>query len=417
MTVEAVSSSNGPDVARLRNVILADAVLAFAAGMFTVTMSLTVVRIGWLFAIGVFVVLTSFAIASAIIPLRRNLVFRSVMIFSIANWVVAIAAAAVATFAWPLQMVSCLLPSLVAASFVAADRLWWFVVPSFFVSAAVVAAGVLQDFTGLTEEVPEWLQTGILLVAAPGFGAVMVFVALQHHFNLTHALEEERVLRLDLAAQTEELRRSRQRVVAATDRERRRIERDLHDGAQSRLVGINLQLARVRSEVRSDPDAADAGLETVRQEVHRAHAELRDLAHGLYPSVLTQHGLAAAIEAAADRSPTPIRLDIGTVGRLSAEREAAVYFCLLEALHNANKYGQASSIGIRLRRIGHDGVEPAVVFEVVDDGVGFDVGAARDAGGQGLTNLADRLGAVSGTLDVESSAGAGTIVRGTVPVA
>lgn len=415
MTVATAVPSNGTDVVRLRNVILADAVLAFAAGCFTVAMSLTVVRIGWLLAIGLFVVLTSLVIASAILPLRRNRVFESVMIFAVANWVVAIAAAAVATFAWPLQMVSCLLPSLVAASFVAADRLWWFVVPSFFVSAAVVAAGVLQDFTGLTDEVPEWLQTGILLVAAPGFGAVMVFVALQHHFNLTHALEEERILRADLAVQTDELRRSRQRVVAATDRERRRIERDLHDGAQSRLVGINLQLARVRTELRTDVDAADDGLAAVRQEVQRAHAELRDLAHGLYPSVLTQHGLAAAIEAAADRSPTPVRLDIGAVGRLPADREAAVYFCLLEALHNADKYAQASTVEIRLRRTG-DGDAAVVVFEVVDDGVGFDVVAARLDGGQGLTNLADRLGAVSGTLEIESSGGAGTTVRGTVPV-
>ena len=415
MTVATAVPSNGTDVVRLRNVILADAVLAFAAGCFTVAMSLTVVRIGWLLAIGLFVVLTSLVIASAILPLRRNRVFESVMIFAVANWVVAIAAAAVATFAWPLQMVSCLLPSLVAASFVAADRLWWFVVPSFFVSAAVVAAGVLQDFTGLTDEVPEWLQTGILLVAAPGFGAVMVFVALQHHFNLTHALEEERILRADLAVQTDELRRSRQRVVAATDRERRRIERDLHDGAQSRLVGINLQLARVRTELRTDVDAADDGLAAVRQEVQRAHAELRDLAHGVYPSVLTQHGLAAAIEAAADRSPTPGRLDIGAVGRLPADREAAVYFCLLEALHNADKYAQASTVEIRLRRTG-DGDAAVVVFEVVDDGVGFDVVAARLDGGQGLTNLADRLGAVSGTLEIESSGGAGTTVRGTVPV-
>ena len=415
MTADVGVPANGADVVRLRNVILADAVLAFAAGCFTVAMSLTVVRIGWLLAIGLFVVLTSLVIASAILPLRRNRVFESVMVFAVANWVVAIAAASVATFAWPLQMVSCLLPSLVAASFVAADRLWWFVVPSFFVSAAVVAAGVLQDFTGLTDEVPEWLQTSILLVAAPGFGAVMVFVALQHHFNLTHALEEERVLRADLAVQTDELRRSRQRVVAATDRERRRIERDLHDGAQSRLVGINLQLARVRSELRTDVDAADAGLAAVRQEVHRAHAELRDLAHGLYPSVLTQHGLAAAIEAAADRSPTPVRLDIGAVGRLPADREAAVYFCLLEALHNANKYAHASTVEIRLRRSG-DGDAEVVVFEVVDDGVGFDVDAVRRDGGQGLTNLADRLGAVSGSLEVESSGGAGTTVRGTVPV-
>ncbi|MCB0968478.1 MAG: hypothetical protein KDB37_16725 [Ilumatobacter sp.] len=403
--------STGPDVGRLRNIIVADAVLAFAAGAFTVVMSLTVVRIGWLFAIGAFVVGISVMIAAATIPLRHRNVLAAVLVFAIANWMVAIAAAAVATFAWPLMMLTALLPSIVAASFVTADRLWWFVVPSFFVSLAVVAAGVLQDVTGLSDEVPEWLQTGILIVTTPGFGAVLVFVALQHHFSLTRALDEERAVRQDLAAQTDELIRSRQRVVAATDRERRRIERDLHDGAQSRLVGVNLQLAKARALVRNDPDAADEQLALVRQEVHRAHGELRDLAHGLYPSVLTQHGLAAAIEAAADRSPTPVRLDLRPIGRLPADREAAVYFCLLEALHNANKYAQASRVEIRLR---HD--DGAVVFEVVDDGIGFDADAAREAGGQGLTNLVDRLGAVSGSLEIEAAPGVGTTIRGAVPL-
>ncbi len=413
MTAAGASMSTGPDVGRLRNIIVADAVLAFAAGAFTVVMSLTVVRIGWLFAIGAFVVGISAMIAAATIPLRHRNVLAAVLVFAIANWMVAIAAAAVATFAWPLMMLTALLPSIVAASFVTADRLWWFVIPSFFVSLAVVAAGVLQDVTGLSDEVPEWLQTGILIVTTPGFGAVLVFVALQHHFSLTRALDEERAVRRDLAAQTDELIRSRQRVVAATDRERRRIERDLHDGAQSRLVGVNLQLATARALVRNDPDAADEQLALVRQEVHRAHGELRDLAHGLYPAVLTQHGLMPAVEAAADRSPTPVRLDLRPVGRCSAEHEAAVYFCLLEALHNANKYSGASTIELRLRR-GDGG--STVEFEVVDDGVGFDPASIGPGAGQGLTNLADRLGAVSGVLEVDAAPGAGTTIRGAVPV-
>ncbi|MEZ5295357.1 MAG: hypothetical protein R2697_03495 [Ilumatobacteraceae bacterium] len=149
MTGESTVGHAGPDVVRLRNIILAGAVLALAAGLFTVVMSLTVARIAWLFVIGLFVVSISFVLALATLPLRQRRVFAAVMIFAVANWIVAIVSAAVATFAWPLLMVSSLLPSLVAASFVTADRLWWFVIPSFSIGTIAVGPTAAAGVTGV----------------------------------------------------------------------------------------------------------------------------------------------------------------------------------------------------------------------------------------------------------------------------
>ena len=225
---------------------------------------------------------------------------------------------------------------------------------------------------------------------------------------LSRALDVERVAKQQLAEQAEELRRSRQRVVAATDRERRRIERDLHDGAQARLVGINLKLASARALARDDPTAAEKALADVRNEVHRAHTELRELAHGIYPAALTQHGLVAAIEAAADASPAPVRLALDRVGRLPAAIEATIYFCVLEALQNATRHSHSDLIQIRLSRSAEE-----VRFEVIDDGVGItDFGTD----GGGITNMRDRLGAIGGELQLTSANRQGTQVTGVVPL-
>ena len=272
----------------------------------------------------------------------------------------------------------------------------------------VACLGLLQDITGLSGEAPAWLKTAILLGTAPAFGAIVVLVALQHHRTLSLALDDELVAKQQLGEHAEELRRSRQRVVAATDRERRRIERDLHDGAQARLVGVNLKLASARALVRHDPTAADKVLVDVRDEVHRAHTELRELAHGIYPAVLTQHGLVAAIEAAADGSPAPVRLALDRVGRLPAAIESTIYFCVLEALQNATRHSHSDLIQVRLSRSAEE-----VRFDVIDDGVGMtDFGTD----GGGITNMRDRLGAIGGELQLTSANQQGTQVTGVVPL-
>jgi signal transduction histidine kinase len=393
---------------RLRSFIIADTVLALGGGTFPIVMYLTVFRNDTLVWLGLFVCASSAAIASALWPLRRGDVFGSVLLLSIANWVVAIGVGAVATFTWPLVVQSSLLPAAIGASFVTRRELRVLIGSSLVVAMMVACVGLLQDFTGLADETPDWLRTTVLLMFAPAFGAIVILVLVQHNLALSRSLADELATRRQLTDQADELRRSRQRVVAATDRERRRIERDLHDGAQSRLVAINLQLATARSSVAQDPDAAVDALERIRAEIHRAHLELRELAHGVYPTVLTQHGLVAAIEAAADRSPVPTQLALDRIGRLPAETEATVYFCVLEALQNAAKHAHASRVEIRLRR-----TDDEVAFTVTDDGVGVDAIAVE---GHGMTNMRDRLGALAGWLEVAELSDAGTRVQGTLPL-
>ena len=405
MTESRVDSE---DVRRLRTIVIADVILAGGAGLFTMAMYFAVARITALFWVGLFVVSTAGLIATSLRPLARGDTYRALLQLSAANWLVAIGSTFVATFQWPIQVQVALLPIVLAATFVERQQLRLFVVASLLSASAVAALGLLQDTTGLSQNVPAWLKTAVLLVTAPPFAALVVLVTVQHNRRLSSVLDDERLVRAQVDDQAAELRKSRARVVAATDRERRRIERDLHDGAQSRLVAINLKLAAARALLRTDALGADSALDEVRHEVHLAHTELRDLAHGLYPTVLTQHGLAAAIAAVADRSPAPIRLDLQRVGRVPVDVEAAIYFCVLEAVQNAAKHASASRVDIRLRRA--DGV---LQFEVGDDGVGFCV---ADADGHGLTNMRDRIGAIGGHINITSQRGASSTITGIVPL-
>jgi signal transduction histidine kinase len=222
----------------------------------------------------------------------------------------------------------------------------------------------------------------------------------------------------DLAAQAglvlhnsrlvEELRASRQRLVAAQNDERRKLERRLHDGAQ-RL------LAEFQAELREAEQLAGTGPERELELIGRMHAtatealeELRDLARGIFPPLLADRGLPEAIASQARRAPIPVTVEPDGVGRYPREVEATAYFCVLEALENVMRYARASDVVIRL---GHD--EDGLTFEVVDDGVGFD--PASTGYGTGLQGMADRLDAIGGTLDVKSASGRGTRVAGRVP--
>jgi signal transduction histidine kinase len=209
-----------------------------------------------------------------------------------------------------------------------------------------------------------------------------------------------------LGRHDEELRESRARIVAASDAGRRQVERDLHDGAQQQLVTLRLRIGMARQAVAADPRAA-ALLDEARDDLSRALEELRDLAHGIYPAVLTTDGLPAALEAAAERCPLPVTVELdGGAGRLAPDVEAAVYFCCVEALQNAAKHaGPNAKVAIHL------GSDPSGFrFEVRDNGVGYDPAALGLSAG--MQNMADRIGALGGTLRVESAPGAGTSVVG-----
>jgi PAS domain S-box-containing protein len=219
---------------------------------------------------------------------------------------------------------------------------------------------------------------------------------------------EEALRRREIeAARTEELRASRARIVAAADAARRKIERDLHDGAQQRLVALALDVRLARARVDRDPASAGPFLEELGKELSAASEELRELARGIHPAVLTERGLAPAIEALVARAPVAVEVLDLPEDRLPPATEATAYFTVAEALTNVAKYAEASHATVRLTPD-----NGTLEVEVVDDGVG----GAQAAPGSGLSGLADRVGAADGELSVTSPPGEGTVVRALLPL-
>jgi len=216
-------------------------------------------------------------------------------------------------------------------------------------------------------------------------------------------LTEELLQRLD------ELQASRQRIVAAQDQERRRLERNIHDGAQQQLVALAVKLRLARGFMQKDHERFDVLMAQLEEESRGALEDLRDLARGIYPPLLADQGLVAALTSQARKAAFPVHIAGDGIGRYPQEAEAAVYFCVLEALQNVAKYAQASAARVELSEIA--GV---LAFTVTDDGVGFD--PDEKGYGTGMQGMADRLAALGGSLAVSSRPGEGTTVSGRVPV-
>ena len=229
--------------------------------------------------------------------------------------------------------------------------------------------------------------------------------------------EEEKLL-ADLSSQAglvlsnvaliADLRASRQRLVSAQDQERRKIERNLHDGAQQQLVALAVKMRLIEGMAGKDPHKVVELAHEVVMETSEALESLRELAHGIYPPLLAKHGLAAALESQARKAPIPVSVRSDGVARYSQDLEAAVYFCCLEALQNVTKYANASHAWVSLH---HEA--GGMRFEVGDDGDGFDRSAVDF--GSGLQGMADRVEALGGTLEVTSTPGRGTSVVGSLP--
>ena len=213
----------------------------------------------------------------------------------------------------------------------------------------------------------------------------------------------------ELLGRLEELQASRQRIVAAQDQERRRLERNIHDGAQQQLVAVAVKVRLARSITAKDPQKASEMLTRVEAEIAQALEDLRDLARGIYPPLLADQGLVAALRAQARRAPVPVSVESDGIGRYPQEAEAAVYFCVLETLQNVSKYAGASQATVRLHA-----TDGELTFEIYDDGAGFDT--TKTSYGTGLQGMADRLSALGGQLTVAAAPGRGTTVEGRIPV-
>jgi PAS domain S-box-containing protein len=253
--------------------------------------------------------------------------------------------------------------------------------------------------------VVRWVLDRGQMVRAPG-GRIWMDGAI---FDITDRREAEEALRRREVeeARTAELRASRARIIEAADSARRKIERDLHDGAQQRLVTMALDVRMARARLAREPESAGPFLERLGEELSQASAELRELARGIHPAVLTERGLGPAIETLAARASVPVEVVALPAGRLPPIAEATAYFTVSEALTNVAKYAHASHATVRLE----DAADELVV-EVRDDGIG----GAHASTGSGLSGLADRVGACDGSLSVTSPPGEGTLVRAVLPL-
>jgi signal transduction histidine kinase len=344
---------------------------------------------------------------------RRGDLARAAVMFCVADWTIVLVSLAIVP-----PVAAALVPIIIARivstlPYLERPALLRLVVASL---GAGVAVGALSrvDVIGVSDRVPDWVVTAFVMFFVP-VGIVIVGLDLWQHSatlleNVDRAVRANARLQASertLAEQAQELRRSRARLVVAADEERRRVERDFHDGAQQTLIGLCLGLTSLA-------DRQPAG-SVVRVELDRLGGyaqdtltEIRELAHGVYPPVLAAHGLAPALAAVLRRLQLPVHAAIETVGRRPPEQEAAVYFACREALQNVEKHaGPDAAVELTLSEDALGGLQ----FCVLDSGRGFDTATA----GHGLVNMGDRLAAVGGSLEVSSSRGGGTRVTGVIP--
>jgi signal transduction histidine kinase len=280
---------------------------------------------------------------------------------------------------------------------------WWAGGATIFLFAATLLTNLGPENGNYDDVV--WYLANLVIASVP---FAFLLGLLRTRLSEADVVAEENVrLDAELHARLEELRESRVRILQAGDAARRKLERDLHDGAQQRLVGLALDLRLAREKLGDDPGAAAAMLDDASAELARATAELRELARGIHPAVLSDRGLQAAVELLADRAPLPVAIDASVDDRLPEPVEAAAYFVVAEALTNVVRHSGADRAEIGIRRD-----NGRLLVEVSDDGAG-----GADTEGSGLRGLADRVAALDGSLQVAGASGGGTTVRADIPLA
>jgi signal transduction histidine kinase len=282
------------------------------------------------------------------------------------------------------------------------EPMWWAGGATVFLFAATLLTNLGPESGNYDDIV--WYIANFVLATVP---FAFLLGLLRTRLSEADVVAEENVrLDAELQARLDELRESRARIVQAGDAARRKLERDLHDGAQQRLVGLALDLRLAREKLDDDPTAAAAMLDDASADLARATEELRELARGIHPAVLSDRGLAAAVESLAKRAPLPVEIDASLEGQLPEPVEAAAYFVVSEALTNVVRHSDADRAEVGIRRD-----NGRLMVEVRDDGTG-----GADAAGSGLSGLADRVAALDGRLQVDVPAGGGTVVRADIPL-
>ncbi|WP_051178388.1 sensor histidine kinase [Nocardia concava] len=366
----------------------------------------------WVFAMLAVLVVEALVFLVALHTARRGPLERSVATLSIMIWAGAILASWISPLTLPMHSVAALIPAISAVPYVPRRHL-----PHYFVgtlaSAFLCAALALPLVTSVSAPVT------VKYIATLGFPAVTAPILLVVWHTATTMRDMAIIARRNadalrssqrlLAERADQLTASRARLVAVTDAERRRLEQDLHDGAQQQLVAVAVTLQLARQTAADDAAACAELIGEAGELLQTAIAEIRRLAQGIYPPLLARDGLRAALPAAATRSPVPVRVRVDRIGRYRQDIETALYYCCLEALQNSAKHGGPGTTVV----ITAHQTSGTLLLTISDTGRGFDPTLATE--GSGLTNMKDRLSVIGGTLTIDTAPALGTRLTATIP--
>lgn len=341
------------------------------------------------------------ALSLALYSLRNGRRSVALWLAAAGNWVVALVVSFLLAFLWPVMILTSFMPLVLAMPYLARKQLVPFMFGAAVIATCICTVGLLRDDESVIEDVDDAVEFVAVLGGLLAQAGVLGLLIWQGNQLQRDALGDALQLNQELAD-------SRVRLVEAGDRERSRIERDLHDGAQQRLAAIAVRLRLHGSTL--EPGADHQFIDGLIDELGEATTELRELAHGVYPPLLEQRGLVPALTAVARRVGGSIEHDLQDIGRFDRSIESAFYFVCREALANVQKHRPDAAVTLQL--LSHDlgGIE----LRVTDTGPGFDPTVAAE--GRGLLNMSDRLAAVGGTLELESTPAGGTSVIASLPV-
>ena len=399
-------AATGPDTEAVGQFIRLDLVGALAGLALVVAANLVLQR--WqLWLVAVALVALSGALVRAGQRLQHGVLAGALWLVAGGNWLVAVVVPAALPFLWPVMAITVLMPVVLGASYLARRTLTTVLVGAGFVAGAVAVVGLLNDDGGALPDIEDEIELVVVVGALMAQIAPIGLIAWQNNDLQRQSLEQATELNEELLQSQDRLAASRRRVVEAADTERRRIERDLHDGAQQRLVAIGVRL-RLLESIAEDP-GVKTQVEALVSEMDDAVDEVRELARGIYPPLLQTRGLVDALSAVARRSPLSVTTDLEEVGRLEPSAETSLYFTALEALTNAAKHAPGSSVELSLRA-----ADDRILLRVSDDGPGFE--PTRETMTQCTHNMGDRLASCGGALQVSSAPGQGTVVAASVPI-
>ena len=364
---------------------------------------------------GVFLALSM--VRSRSIPaIDRGDIERAIVLFTASKWLVSLVFVVVLPITLPIAMINIIMPIALVSTQLPERRFPLMVAAAMGVTLLAGMAGYLQNSFELEQRVEPWVWQWLCIVVLVAHIVPLSLIVWRANRQQTIVLNEALDANARLRESDAELRRSRSRLVSAADAERSRIERDLHDGAQQRLVAVLVQLRLAARTARRSGDVDLDAVDALADDLEAGIEEVRRLAHGIYPPLLKMRGLASALTAVARRNGPRMTVVDDGIGRFDAAIEAAVYFCCLEAVQNATKYGGDDvDVVIRLCCATVDDREE-LTAAVSDTGPGFDPSGVAGAG-RGLENVRDRIGAVGGEVAIESVIGGGTTVELRVPVA